>query len=216
MGFLGGPRGWNFSGPVWALVLLPLSSFIHVIYLLIVLFLTLPLMSPNSYSLLFLQTLSLPFSLYPFSIWAVSLCPLFLLSVSSPSTVSIEAPLSVLYLRLTSCVLRLHSLLWGREEWIEGLTENSEEANPCLSSHWAHLLLLSCPPVSSRLLCPKTLLWPILSPLPPAAHCASCLRCGVIFMEDVFSEGKRLHTNTTKAQTGFPCQFQLNCGYSDV
>lgn len=31
---------------------------------------------------------------------------------------------------------------------------------------------------SSPLLCPKTLLWPILSPLPPAAH---CLRWGVIF-----------------------------------
>lgn len=35
------------------------------------------------------------------------LSPLFLLSVSSPSAVSIE----VLYLRLTSCMLKLHSLL---------------------------------------------------------------------------------------------------------
>lgn len=150
------------------------------------------LTSLNSYSRLFLQTLFLPLSLYPLSICAVSLRPLFLHSVSSPCTVSIEAPLSVLYLRLTSCVLKLHSLLWGRAEWIERLTENSEEANPCLSSQWAHLLLRSCPLMSSRLLCPKTLLWPILSLLPPAAHCASCLRWGVIFMEDVFSEGKKI------------------------
>lgn len=53
---------------------------------------------------LFLQTPSLSLSLYPFTNWAVSLPPLFLLSVSSLSTVSIGAPPSVLYRHLASCV----------------------------------------------------------------------------------------------------------------
>lgn len=81
----------------------------------------------------------------------------------TPLAGSIEAPPSVLYLRLASCVLKLHSLLWGRAEWIEGLTVRTVRKPIPAFGLWLLSLLSSCP-----LLCPKTLLWPIPSHLPPA------------------------------------------------
>lgn len=179
----------NFSRLVWAPVLLPPSvvffywcdlSFdcIYFVFAFWVFTLTLPLMSLSSV---------LPSPLPPF---------LF----SSPSAVSIQAPPSVLYLSLTSCVLKLHSLLWERAKWIEGLTVRKPIPSLGLTEHISYSSPLS-------LLCPKTLLWPILSPLPPAAHCSQCLRSGVILKEDVFQDVMWVKEITHKHKQSTDCIF---------
>ncbi len=180
---------------VWATVLLHLSSSIRAICLLIVFFVSysslwpLPLMSLNS---VLQSPPSLLFSfLYPHP-------PLYLLKPLCQSFISVSP--AVCWSAILSCE--------GEQEWIEGLTENSEKANPCLSSRWTHLVLLSFPLLSSpllssvlRLCCDQShLLCLLLLTVPSVSH-------GLLFLWKLYfktdSEGKRLHTNTTKVQTGF-------------
>lgn len=158
-----------------------LSPLLFVICLLITVFaflffaVTLPLMSLGSV---------LPSPLPPSSF--------FLFSVSSPSAVSIEAPLLVLYLRLTSCVLKLHSLLWGRAEWIEGLTVRKPIPAFGLIEHIS--LLLSSPALLSSVLslcCDQSRLLRLL------LLAALTVSDGLLFLRNMCSSTEREHNQST-------------------